>query len=239
MYRIAVCDDDRYFLDEFQQKLGKALLSRSTDARIEKFYDTASFLKRVNQGISFDLVFLDVYLEEENGCLAAKDLRNENIQTDIILITTSEDYAVMGYDVSPLLYLLKPVKDAQLEYACDIFLKKHQPSQLLLNLPGETLLLNISDLLYCEVFGHRVSLHLTSGSVRKIRYSLSDLEKLFPASMFARSHQSYLVNLSHISSIVRYELTLDTGQTLPISQSRYMELQNRFIQYAGHQKIRI
>lgn len=239
MYRIAICDDNRRFMDEFLPRLDKALSSKSMDAKIEKFDNTASFLKRINQGVLFDLVFLDIYLGKENGYQFAKQLRNREIQMDIIFITTTEDYAVMGYDVSPLLYLVKPVKDTQIEYACDIFLKKNRPSQLILNLSGETFSLNITDLIYCEVCGHKVSLHLSSGAVKEIRYSLYDLEKQLPGSLFARSHQSYLINMSHISSITRYELTLDTGAKLPISQSRYMELQNRFILYASHQKIRI
>lgn len=239
MYRIAICDDDQRFAAELHQRLDRLLSAKDIDARVEEFHDTVSFLKQVDHDISYDLIFLDILLEEENGYLFAKYLRDEDIQTDIIFITSTEDYAVVGYDVSPLLYLVKPAKDAQLEYACDIFLKKHKPRQLLLNLPGETLSLNIDDLIYCEVFGHRVSLHLVSGTVREIRYSLNDLEKQLPSSIFARSHQSYLVNMAHISSIIRYELTLSTGQTLPISQSRYMELQNSFILYAGHQKIRI
>lgn len=119
-----------------------------------------------------------------------------------------------GYDVSPLLYLVQPVKDAQLEYTCDIFLKKHKPHRILLNLPGETLSLNIDGLLHCKVFRHRVSLHLVSEAVREIRYSLNELEKQLPSSIFARSHQSYLVNMAHINSIIRYELILSTGQTL-------------------------
>lgn len=237
LYRIAVCDDDPRFLEEFLPKLSKALSSKNIEAETEKFHDTASFLQRAYQGISFDLIFLDIYLGEENGYLFAKRLRSEEIQTDIIFITSTDEYAVMGYDVSPLLYLLKPVRDEQLAYACDIFLKKRRQTQLLLNLSGETISLGITDLLYCEVLGHRVSLHLLSGDVMKFRYSLSDLEKQLPDSLFIRSHQSYLVNMSHISSIIRYKLTLSTGETLPVSQSRYTDLQNRFIQYASRQNI--
>ena len=66
------------------------------DARIEEFYDTASFLKQVDHAVSYDLIFLDILLEEENGYLFAKYLRDEDIQTDIIFITSTEDYAVMG-----------------------------------------------------------------------------------------------------------------------------------------------
>lgn len=69
-------------MGEYYQKLTKVLSSKSMDPQAEKFYDTASFLKRVDQGFSFDLLFLDIYLEEENGYRFAKRLRNENIPAE-------------------------------------------------------------------------------------------------------------------------------------------------------------
>ncbi len=96
-------------MGDFHQRLDKSLSTKGMDARIEEFYDTASFLKQVDHAVSYDLIFLDILLdedydlifldillEEENGYLFAKYLRDEDIQTDIIFITSTEDYAVMG-----------------------------------------------------------------------------------------------------------------------------------------------
>lgn len=185
------------------------------------------------------MIFLDILLDKENGYAFAKQLRKENMPIDIVFITVTQDYAVAGYDVSPILYLVKPIKDTQLAYAFELFLKRHVPRQILLNLSGEILSISIADILYCEVYGHKTFLHLYSGEIKGLRYSLNNLEQQLPSSVFARSHQSYLINMEHINSIARYKLTLSTGQTLPISQSRYMELQNSFLLYASQQKIRI
>lgn len=239
LYRIAICDDDRRFTGEFHKKINKALASENIDAETEEFYDTASFLGRINKGIVFDLIFLDILLDNENGYSFAKQIRKENIPIDIVFITVTQDYAVAGYDVAPILYLVKPIEDTQLKYAFELFLKRHMPSQVLLNLSGEALSLNIADILYCEVYGHKTCIHLASGEIRELRCSLNKLEHQLPSSSFARSHQSYLVNMEYIDSITRYELTLSTGLPLPISQSRYLELQNSFLLYASKQKIRI
>ncbi|HAP20666.1 MAG TPA: hypothetical protein DCR27_05275 [Lachnospiraceae bacterium] len=239
LYRIAICDDDRRFADGFHKKVNKALAMKNIDAETEEFYDTASFLGRINNGIVFDLIFLDILLDGENGYSFARQIRRENIPIDIVFITVTQEYAVVGYDVAPILYLVKPIEDTQLHYSFDLFLKRHVPSQVLLNLPGGILSLDIADILYCEVYGHKACFHLASGESRELRCSLNRLEHQLPSSVFARSHQSYLINMEHIDSITRYELTLSTGQTLPISQSRYLELQNSFLLYASQQKIRI
>ena len=232
-----ICDDDRRFADEFHKKVNKTLASKNIDAETEAFYDTASFLEKINNGIIFDLIFLDILLDHENGYSFAKQMRKENIPIDIVFITVTQDYAIVGYDVAPILYLVKPVEDTQLQYALDIFLKRHMPSHVLLNLSGEILSLKIADILYCEVYGHKTCIHLVSGETRELRCSLNNLVHQLPSSVFARSHQSYLINMEHIDSIARYKLALSTGQALPISQSRYLELQNSFLLYAGRQKI--
>lgn len=237
MYYIAICDDDKDFTAPFCQRLTEVLSSKKVTAKVETFHDTTSFLRRMESGQVFDLIFLDIYLGAENGYHFAKRLRSENMQIEIVFTTTTEDYAVAGYDVSPILYLVKPFQDAQIDYAIELFLKKRQPSQVLLNLSGEILSLDIADILYAEVYGHTTCLHLSSGARRDLRISLNKLEQQLPSSIFIRSHQSYLVNMSHILSVARYQLTLSSGQTLPISQSKYLNLQNSFILYAKQQKL--
>lgn len=142
-----------------------------------------------------------------------------------------------GYDVSPILYLVKPIQTEQLAYAMELFLKKRQPKQIVLNLSGEIISLSISDILYIEVYGHTTCLHLASGESRELRIPLNKLEQQLPSSVFIRSHQSYLVNMGHILSIARYQLTLSAGLTLPISQSKYLNLQNSFILHIKQQKL--
>lgn len=239
MYRIAICDNDKIFSAELHKQVEKSLSFQDLDAQIHEFYNTASFLESMDQGNHYDLIFLDILLDGENGYSFAKQLRNEDIKIDIIFITTTEDYAIAGYEVSPLLYLVKPVTDAQITYALEIFIKKHIPQQILLNLSGGLVSIKLNEILYCEVYGHKTYVHLISGETKELRFSLQKLEDQLPASVFARSHQSYLVNMEHINRISRYKLTLSNGQTIPISQAKYLNLQNKFIAYSSQQKIRM
>jgi len=237
VYYIAICDDDTSFTAAFNKRLSSVLASKNIAAEIEDFPDTASFLRRLESGRTFYLIFLDIYLGGENGYFFAKQLRREAVGVDIVFITTTESYAVAGYDVSPILYLVKPFQDDQIAYALDIFLKKHQPSQILLDLTGEFLSLDAAHILYIEVYGHKSCLHMASGENRELRIPLNRLEQQLPSSAFVRSHQSYLVNMGYIQSVARYQLTLSNGLTLPISQSKYLNLQNSFILYVKQQKL--
>lgn len=177
MYYIAICDDDTSFTAAFHKRLSAVLASKNIDAEIEDFPGTASFLRRLESGRAFDLIFLDIYLDGENGYQFAKRLRSEDIGVEIVFITTTESYAVAGYDVAPILYLVKPFQDDQIAYAIDIFLKKRQPSQILLNLSGELLSLDAAHILYIEVYGHKSCLHMASGEIRELRIPLNKLEQ--------------------------------------------------------------
>lgn len=238
MYQIALCDDDVNFIQQFLPRIKKELLANDPDGIIDTFTSISQLESRMASGTQYDLILLDILIGGDNGYDFAKRLRNKGIQTDIIFITSTTDYAVSGYEVSPLLYLIKPVSDERLSYAFSVFLKKHTPTRIVLKLNQEYQSLNITDILYVEVSGHTTIIHTTTDQI-KLRMPLSTLEQQLPSHCFSRSHQSFLVNLIHIEGISRYRITLTNGQTLPISQSRYSNLQKDFLNYAANKNIRI
>ncbi len=152
-------------------------------------------------------------------------------------IIINDEIKSMETELKKINYRIK--RDAQITYALEIFIKKHIPQQILLNLSGGLVSIKLNEILYCEVYGHKTYVHLISGETKELRFSLQKLEDQLPASVFARSHQSYLVNMEHINRISRYKLTLSNGQTIPISQAKYLNLQNKFIAYSSQQKIRM
>jgi len=237
LYHIAVCDDDELFTEKFKNQLLQAVPGLNVQVSVHIFHDTVSLMEELLNGICFDLIFLDIYIKNENGYEFARQLRKRGITSDLIFITITSDYAVAGYEVSPLLYLIKPVTQEKLTQALTFFIQKHTPRHLSLRLSGELFSINISDILYLEVQGHTVSFYLISGKKLKSRLSLRSLASKLPSSLFVQSHQSYIVNLDHIESITRYHLMLSNKQILPISQSRYLELQKQFLNYSSHQKI--
>ncbi len=237
LYHIAVCDDDELFTEKFKDQLLQAIPELNVQACVHIFHDTDSLMEELSKGICFDLIFLDIYIKNENGYEFARHLRKRGITSDLIFITVTSEYAVAGYEVSPLLYLIKPVTQEKLKQALTFFIQKNVPRHLSLRLGGELLSINLSEILYLEVQGHTVSFHLISGKKLKHRLSLRSLAGKLPSSLFVRSHQSYIVNLDHIESIARYHLTLSNKQVLPVSQSRYLDLQKQFLNYSSHQKI--
>ena len=69
-----------------------------------------------------------------------------------------------------------------------------------------------------------------------VHLSLSDFEKQLPMGQFARCHNSYLVNLDEVREIGRTELSLQSGETLPMGRSYYKAFQSAFVRYINQQK---
>lgn len=233
MYEIALCDDDTAFSASFKKLLSDTLDSKGISCHLTLFTDIASLRYAMENGQGYDLIFLDILFETEQGIRFAKFLRERKWNTDIIFVTGTSEYAVDGYEVSPLHYLLKPVDPEKLSAALERFLQKNTFPGLCFTTPKGLLHIKISDIVYFEIYGHEITIHRADGAKETCTGTLKDLEELLPPMTFVRPHRSYLVNFDHISEIVRYQMRLSSGDTIPISKNLYLKIQRSFIDYAS------
>ena len=191
----------------------------------------------MKKGAPYDLVFLDIMFKDENGIDYAKQLRSRNYKFDIIFITTCKEYAVESFDASPLYYIVKPVKQEKLSVALERFLEKNKPSYICFNSLGGTIKIKLSDILYFEIYGHRVVIHKIDGTQSDIRGTLKDIETQLPPAMFIRPHRSYLVNTAFINEIAHYNVKISNGELIPVSRSLYNKIQLEFVDYLAKKEL--
>lgn len=231
MYEIAVCDDDHVFLSSFKPMLKKVLDIRHIDYHLSFFHDPSALLDEMKNGHKFHLLFLDIYYDTGRGLSFAKTLREKNDQTDIIFMTTISGYALECYDVAPLHYLLKPIDPKKLETAVTRFLEKNAHLKLHFMTANGHLYVPIADILYFEIYGHKIVIHLSDGTKESYMGTLKELERQLPDSVFARPYRSYLVNLRHITKVARYQIQLSSGDSIPVSKNLYNSLLVSLINY--------
>ncbi len=232
MYEIAVCDDDAAFLSSFRPMLEGALRARNTTCNLTFYNDPSALTRAMDQGRKFDLLFLDIYYDTEKGIRFAKSLREKNDQTDIIFMTALTDYAVESYDAAPLHYLLKPLNPQKLDAALTRFLEKNAPQKLHFMTTKGHLYASVADIVFIEIYGHEIIIHLVNGASETCIGTLKGLEPLLPELTFVRPHRSYLVNLGHISEITRYQIRLSSDDVVPVSKNLYNNILTSFINYA-------
>lgn len=225
MYEIAICDDDGAFAGELSAMLSDMFRERGLECRVRVYADPALMLSALESGQRCELLFQDILFGEEKGIRFARLLRERGWDLDLVFVTSSEKYAVAGYDVQPLHYLLKPLQRRQLAAVLERFLARRAPDILSLTAPQGTVRLPAADVLYFEVYNHIVRLRRQNGDDHSWRGSLQELESELPPGRFARVHRSYLVNLEHVVMIERDRLKLSSGDTVPLGRADYANIQ--------------
>lgn len=226
--RIAVCDDEELFRIEFKSVLDKVLINAEYD--IDTFSGGSSLYEAFLKN-PFDLVFLDIEMPGIDGITLAKRLRavSENVQ--IVFLTSHIEYALEGYEVNALRYLVKPVDmnklSEVLKYIQD---KKNNSRQIMIKQEGEDIVIDISDIIYMESMDKNVRI-VTSKSEYITRYNISDYEEELKNSGFLRIHRGYLISLPKVKKIVKNDVVMDGDISLPVSRSNIKTLKDALYAY--------
>lgn len=233
--KIAVCDDEAaqcMLLSDYLKEWGKI---RKNQPEVSCFSSGESLLFSWEDEI-FDLLILDIEMGDLSGMELAGRIRKDNEEIPILFITGYEKYMAQGYDVAALHYLLKPVQKEKLFEVLDGLIRKKKPEEKLVFPTAEGHILRpASQIWYVEAMGHDCLL-CTAEEKRQIRMSMGEALKLLDGKKgFVQCHRSYLVNLQHISAIVRTEVVLDDGSRLPISRRAQKEVNEAFIRNYRHE----
>ena len=240
MFDIAICDDDAVFAAAFEKQLSRALDAREVPYRIASFSDPDALLCSVESGDRYGLLFLDVlFAQAERGIGLAAALRETGCDADIIFISTSPDFAVASFDVAPLHYLVKPIADERLNMALARFLDKNMPYLLRFRTNRGYVQIYLEEVTFFEIYSREIVIHKINGTKETCVGTLKELEDRLPAHTFVRPHRSYLVNLDRICEIVRYQIRVSTGDTVPVSKKLYSQVQKAIIDHADRQTVKL
>ena len=211
MIKIVIVDDEQLAIQELTYILSKV----SYVEIIGSFTDSKKALQFVLMEEA-DVVFLDINMPVLNGIQFTDQLRQYGIRTQVIFATAYDDYAIKAFDQNALDYILKPYEPERI-YRSLLKVKRNIAPENLIELEkakynmtkypvwrgDKMLLVDIDDILYCEVENNTVTLH-TSLDVFELKDCLADLEEQLPSDKFFRTHRSYLVNLSKIIEVSPY-----------------------------------
>lgn len=229
---IAVCDDNRQFLEGFEKELRKIPLIDT----IFSFSDYNSFLFSIDQGRRYDAVLLDIDWEQERtGLDIAEELYKLSPGSKIIYVTGNSDrfsQHIFLHKANLSGFLTKPV-DFELLYAnlkkvADEIPFQEQPT-LVLRRQGAPLSVPLREIFYIESQGHTVHIHTVSETIT-VYGRLENLFNILPES-FYRCHKSYIVNMNQIRRFQSSDALLKNGKTVPVSRARQIETKEAYFTY--------
>ena len=211
---IAVCDDEKFYREKVQKLLENYLSGYKINYTIQLFSSGEEFLQENENKVKFDIVFMDINMSRMDGIRTALQMRSVHSHTYIVLITAFIQYALEGYKVDAVRYIMKDTLDSALDECMDTILKKMQLSRINFSfLEGEKWLYT-DNIFYVESQRHKAVFFYLDEKMENyhIYEKLDVIEERLSGYGFLRIHKSYLVNMKHICRISNYAVYLDNGE---------------------------
>lgn len=241
MLQIAICDDNKVFARRQRTLVIQHMKKNRITVHVDVFLKGKELIEAARQR-PYDLIFLDIEMQEENGITIAKQIRalGENGESRIAFVTAYINFSLEGYKVQAFRYILKDEKSMGRAVAecLDAFLNEYEKSKAIyeLMIRGMQRKINLRNLIYVESSLHNVIYHVLNNDRTEcisIKRKLDDVENELQMFPFIRIHKSYLVNLGKIATIYRYQLVLKDGTVLPVAQQRFKLVNEQVVDYLG------
>lgn len=233
MIHLAICDDERLLVDSLTEQFRRYEQEAGEEIKITRYYDGLELIEKYDPTI--DLIFLDIQMKLVDGLRAAKRVRELDEKVGIIFLTTLTQYGLEGYQYQAMDYIIKPLKYARLKSELDSFLSRRRreenPFIIVTNDSGNYRIF-LNSLRYVETFNRNLLFHTERENIICYKTMKEITQKLAPQG-FIRCHSSYLVNPFFVKGVKKLEITLITGEMLPISQPKRKEFMERLTEYWG------
>lgn len=228
--RIGICDSsllDREIITDF---LDDYFYKKSIDYSICSYSSGKELIYDIQDGNYLDLIFLDIYIGNELGISIAKQLREEiGYNGKIVFLTATVDFAVDGYDVEAVGYLLKPVHTQKLHMVMNKITKNLDAEVYRIKQRNNIHTLKFDNIIYVESSNSRCIIH--SDNTDYVIYKrLNDIEAELNNKRFLRCHQSYLVNMDYIKNVDK-QFELINGDFVCIRQRNLKAIKQQYIDY--------
>lgn len=226
MIRCIAIDDEPLALELLEDNISKVPY-----LQLVAQCDNAIEAMKILQQQPVDLIFLDIQMP---GLTGLQFIQSMTERPMIILITAYEKYALDGFNLDVVDYLVKPVSLDRFVKACnkanELYQLKLKPkeSAVASNSNAEYFFVNVdysllkvvfNDIVYIEGLKDYIKIHLKSSSKAIItRLSMKSLEEQLPGSQFVRIHKSYIVSVKHITALKKSSVFIDAIE-LPVSDN--------------------
>ena len=174
----------------------------------------------------FDLIFMDVEMPDLDGMTAAQKLRELDRQVKLIFVTNMAKYAIQGYSVGAMDYILKPVRYPDIKMRMERVRETLGYSEAAISIPyqGGLKKFRPQDIYYVESVSHSITFHTTTGDY-PARRSMNEWERELSGLGFSRCNTSYIVNLKYVRE-VKGNSVLVGNTELQISRARKKDFLN-------------
>lgn len=218
---ILIAEDEPQFSTLLSDYLQRFARENELSVYIEVFQNGAEMMDKYRP--KWDLLLLDVDMPGMDGFTVAEGIRKVDPDVAIIFITNLAQYAIRGYKVHALDYILKPVSYPALSMKLKREMNRiirREDRTIMIYQNREVVRIPVSKLCYVEIYGHSMRYHTTNEVLENTgAKTLSSLEKELKNDGFFRCHSGFLINMKYVDAVGENAVKV-MGQTIPVSRSR-------------------
>ena len=199
LIHVAIVEDEPLFVQQLKEYIGRYEKDRGRRIKITTFADGEDITDDYRGG--YDIILMDIQMRFMDGMTAAEKIRTLDHEVIIMFITNMIQYAVRGYEVDAMDYVVKPVEYFAFSQKLDKAIGRMKKAvQTYISVPTEDGLqkLAVSDIYYIESQGHNACYRTARGEFLS-RITLKELEDSMGGYDFFRCGKGYLINMKHVA----------------------------------------
>ncbi len=226
---IAIVDDNKADVAVIEELLGKCL--KNEKYSVYEYFTTEQFVNAMHTE-KFDIVLLDIILDEKNGIEVGELLNKEQPDANVIFVSRNPDYFKDVYKVNHSYFLTKEFEKERFFDAVNKAVESCKRKTLLIETKTGVYKISINDILYMESVLKHTKICFINSEIKEYNVSLKSLEKLLPSD-FVRVHQSFIVNMKYIESYDSQIVKVSGNYEIPMSRTYTKEAREKITCYLG------
>lgn len=223
-------DDEIESMQDVVKMISDFFEKRNEEFQINTYSNSLEFLSRYKG--QFDLIIIDIAMPGINGLEMSKKIREVDSAVNMVFLTTMKQFAINGYEVSAVGFIVKPVTEYSLALTMNRVLAKLQNKasrKLVINLRQGVTVVSTDELRYIDVCFHHVVYHTADKEIEAYG-TLTEAEEKLKGLPFARCNNSTIVNLNHVTKTTNSEVFLGDTQLI-ISRGKKKDFINAVLKF--------
>lgn len=232
MINIAIVEDEAAESKKLKTYISEYTKKQGLEFNVASFANPIVFL--TNYTGNYDIVFMDIELPDMDGMACACKLRDIDTDVTIIFVTNMAQFAVKGYEVNALDFIVKPVSylSFELKFRRALEYRRNRGGmKIMVKTVGGSECINTSELIYVEIINHNLIYHTTRGNFQSYD-QLKRIETPLIEHGFMRISRCFLVNLRYIKSVRGYDVEVG-DDVIQVAHQKRSELMRLLADYLG------